>query len=248
MVEVKQGRPGDGIVAAVERVGTVLAEHFPRSEADIERDSGQADRAMNLDDLPPPEVMWEGKFVRALRRGKWEYASRTSDIRAVVILAEHEGKVILVDQPRVPLGCRCIELPAGLVGDEDPGATPETTAIKELEEETGFTAESVERLGEFYASPGMLSESFTLVRAHGVRKIGDGGGTTARTSPSTWCPAPTSRISSNKSAPKAWGSTSSCSFLNLLNGTLRTDAKQVRCGVDGHDSHRPSFRPALRCA
>jgi ADP-ribose pyrophosphatase len=132
---------------------------------------------MNLDDLPPLEVMWEGKFVRALRRGKWEYASRTGGIRAVVILAEHEGKVILVEQPRVPLDCRCIELPAGLVGDDDPGATPETTAIKELEEETGFTAESVERLGEFYASPGMLSESFTLVRAHGVRKIGDGGGT-----------------------------------------------------------------------
>ena len=34
----------------------------------------------------------------------------------------------------------------------------------------------MERLGEFYSSPGMLSESFTLVRAHGVRKIGEGGG------------------------------------------------------------------------
>jgi ADP-ribose pyrophosphatase len=132
---------------------------------------------MNLEDLPPVETMWEGKFVRALRRGKWEYAGRTNAIRAVVILAEHEGKTILVDQPRVPPDCRCIELPAGLVGDEDPEATPETTAIKELEEETGFTAERVERLGDFYASPGMLSESFTLVRAHGVRKIGEGGGT-----------------------------------------------------------------------
>ena len=132
---------------------------------------------MNLDDLPPVEVMWEGKFVRALRRGKWEYAGRTNAIRAVVILAEHDGKVILVDQPRVPPDCPCIELPAGLVGDEDRNATPETTAIKELEEETGFTADRVERLGDFYASPGMLSESFTLVRAHGVRKIGEGGGT-----------------------------------------------------------------------
>ena len=131
---------------------------------------------MKLDDLPPVEVMCEGKFVRALRRGKWEYASRARDIRAVVILAEHEGKVILVSQPRVPTDCRCIELPAGLVGDHDPGATVETTAIKELEEETGFTASRVERLGDFYASPGMLAEGFTLVRAHGVRKIGDGGG------------------------------------------------------------------------
>ena len=131
---------------------------------------------MNLEDLPPTELMWEGKFVRALRRGKWEYASRARDIGAVVILAEHEGKVILVEQPRVPPDCRCIELPAGLVGDHDPDATVEGTAIKELEEETGFTAERVERLGDFYSSPGMLSEAFTLVRAHGLRKVGEGGG------------------------------------------------------------------------
>ena len=131
---------------------------------------------MNLGDLPPPEVMWAGKFVRALRRGKWEYASRANDISAVVILAEHDRKVILIDQPRVAPNRRCIELPAGLVGDTDPNATVEDTAIKELEEETGFTATHVERLGDFYASPGMLAESFTLVRAHGVRRIGEGGG------------------------------------------------------------------------
>ena len=131
---------------------------------------------MNLYDLPAPELMCEGKFVRLLKRGKWEFASRANDIKAVVILAEHEGKVILIDQPRVAVGARCVELPAGLVGDEDPGATAETTAIKELEEETGFTAERVELLGEFHASPGMVSESFTLVRAQGVRRIGEGGG------------------------------------------------------------------------
>ncbi len=131
---------------------------------------------MNLDDLPPAEVMWEGKFVRAMKRERWEYASRTRGIRAVVILAEHEGKVILVEQPRVPTDCRCIELPAGLVGDHDPDATVEETAVKELEEETGFTAERIERLGDFFASPGMLAEGFTLVRAHGVCKIGEGGG------------------------------------------------------------------------
>jgi ADP-ribose pyrophosphatase len=131
---------------------------------------------MNLDDLPPVEVMWEGKFVRALCRGKWEYASRARNIGAVVILAEYGGKVILVDQPRVAPACRCLELPAGLVGDLDPNATVESTAIKELEEETGFTAERVERIGEFYASPGMLSEGFTIVRAHGVTRIGEGGG------------------------------------------------------------------------
>ena len=131
---------------------------------------------MNLADLPPPETMCEGKFVRLLRRGKWEYASRANDINAVVILAEHDGKAILIDQPRVAPDCRCVELPAGLVGDEDPNASVEATAIKELEEETGFTAERIERLGDFYSSPGMLAEGFTLVRAHGVRRIGEGGG------------------------------------------------------------------------
>ena len=131
---------------------------------------------MNLDDLPPAELMWEGKFVRAMKRGKWEFASRTRNIRAVVILAEHDGKVILVSQPRAAPDCHCVELPAGLVGDHDPNATIEGTAIKELEEETGFTAERVERLGDFYSSPGMLAEAFTLVRAHAVRKIGEGGG------------------------------------------------------------------------
>ena len=131
---------------------------------------------MNLGDLPLPELMWSGKYLRVLKRGTWEYASRTNNIGAVVILAEHEGKVILIDQPRVPPDCRCIELPAGLVGDHDPGATVESTAIKELEEETGYTADRVERLGEYYSSPGMVAEGFTLVRAHGVRKVGEGGG------------------------------------------------------------------------
>jgi ADP-ribose diphosphatase len=132
---------------------------------------------MNGEDDGPPQVMWEGKYVRALKRGKWEYVGRVGGVRAVVILAEHEGQVILVEQPRIAVGGRCLELPAGLVGDEDPNATIEGTAVKELEEETGFTADRIERLGDFHSSPGMLSESFTLVRAHGVSRCGEGGGT-----------------------------------------------------------------------
>jgi ADP-ribose pyrophosphatase len=131
---------------------------------------------VSLDELPDPEIMWAGKYLRAVRRGHWEYVSRTNNIRAVVILAEYEGRIILVEQPRVPIGERCLELPAGLVGDVDADATVEGTAIKELEEETGFTATHVERLGEFYSSPGILAEGFTLVRAHGLRRIGEGGG------------------------------------------------------------------------
>jgi ADP-ribose pyrophosphatase len=124
----------------------------------------------------PPETMWAGRFVTAQRKGKWEYAGRVGGIRAVVILAEHEGKWILVEQPRAAVGGPCLELPAGLVGDHGDGATVEETAVRELEEETGFTAGSVQRLGDYHASPGMLSESFTLVRASDVRQVGEGGG------------------------------------------------------------------------
>ena len=121
-------------------------------------------------------VEWEGKYIRIVREGRWEFVERCGGVHAVVILAQHDGKLVLVEQPRIPLGNRkCIELPAGLVGDEDDKGVEET-AIKELEEETGFTAERIEVIGEFFSSPGMVSEGFTLVRAQGLRRIGDGGG------------------------------------------------------------------------
>lgn len=124
----------------------------------------------------PLETLWEGRFVKAQRRGKWEFAGRSRGIRAVVILAEVEGDVLLVEQYRVPVGGPCLELPAGLIGDEEEGEAIEAAAIRELEEETGFRPAGIERLGDFHASPGMLSESFTLVRAHDLKKVGEGGG------------------------------------------------------------------------
>lgn len=123
------------------------------------------------------KIEWEGKYIRIVRDGRWEYVERCGGVHAVVIHAEYEAKVVLVEQHRIPLGRRCLELPAGLVGDEDPNATVEDTAVKELEEETGFTADSIELIGEYFSSPGMVSEGFTLVRAHGLRQVGDGGGT-----------------------------------------------------------------------
>lgn len=124
----------------------------------------------------PLETMWAGRFVTAQRRGKWEFAGRARGIRAVVILAEVDGDVLLVEQYRVPLGRRSLELPAGLIGDEEDGEAVEAAAVRELEEETGFSAKHIERLGDFYASPGMLSESFSLVRAHELVRVGEGGG------------------------------------------------------------------------
>lgn len=126
----------------------------------------------------PVETMWEGRFVTAKRQGRWEYVSRSRGIRAAVILAVEDGHVLLVEQYRVPLGKNCIELPAGLVGDHDENSDEDASlaAIRELEEETGYRAERMEDCGQFYSSPGMVSESFSLFKAHGLTKTGDGGG------------------------------------------------------------------------
>lgn len=123
------------------------------------------------------ETVWEGKYLAAKRRGKWEYVSRTRNISAAVILALDEGHVILVEQYRVPLGRNCLELPAGLVGDGEPGETIEDAAIRELEEETGYRAEHMVDLGRYHSSPGMASEGFALLRAAGLTRVGEGGGT-----------------------------------------------------------------------
>lgn len=123
------------------------------------------------------EIVWQGKFVTAKRKGKWEFVSRLRGIKAAVILAVEDGHVLLVEQYRVPLGRNCIELPAGLIGDETEGEDPLEAAGRELEEETGYRATNLESLGEYYSSPGMVSESFTLVRASGLTKVGEGGGT-----------------------------------------------------------------------
>ena len=131
---------------------------------------------MSHDSTAPEEVVWEGRFIAAKRRGKWEYVSRSRGISAAVILAIDEGHVILVEQFRAPLQAHCLELPAGLIGDEEQGEDPRTAAIRELEEETGYRAERMIDLGRFHASPGMSSEGFTLLRAEGLTKVGEGGG------------------------------------------------------------------------
>jgi ADP-ribose pyrophosphatase len=122
------------------------------------------------------EIVWQGKFITTKTLGKWEYVSRARGIKAAVILAIDDGHVILVEQYRVPLSRNCLELPAGLIGDDTAGEAPEVAAARELEEETGYSAERIEVVGEFYSSPGMVSESFVFVRAHGLTKVSQGGG------------------------------------------------------------------------
>ena len=122
------------------------------------------------------ELVWSGRFIEAKRLGQWEFVSRTRGVGAAVIVAIEDGHVLLVEQYRVPIGARCLELPAGLVGDEEQGEAVESAAIRELEEETGYRAGRMIDLGRFHASPGMSSEGFTLLRAEGLTKVGDGGG------------------------------------------------------------------------
>jgi ADP-ribose pyrophosphatase len=122
------------------------------------------------------ETVWEGKYLAAKRRGTWEYVSRTRNISAAVILALDGGDVILVEQYRVPLVRNCLELPAGLIGDETEGEAVEAAAIRELEEETGYRAGRMKDLGFYFSSPGMVSEGFTLLRAEDLTRTGPGGG------------------------------------------------------------------------
>ena len=132
----------------------------------------------------PAEIVWQGKYIKVTKEGPWEYVSRTRGVSAAVILAVDDGPfgeaqdrhVILVEQYRVPLAAQSLELPAGLVGDEQEGEEVGSAAIRELEEETGYRAERMVELGRFHASPGMSSEGFTLLRAEGLTKVGAGGG------------------------------------------------------------------------
>ncbi len=128
------------------------------------------------------QTRWLGKYLAIHTQGRWEYVSRVRGIGAAAILAIDEDEsgaphVILVEQYRVPLGANCLELPAGLVGDEEEGEAVATAAGRELEEETGYRAGRLENLGRFSSSPGMTSETFTLLRATALEKVSDGGGT-----------------------------------------------------------------------
>ncbi|WP_028769856.1 NUDIX hydrolase [Silanimonas lenta] len=123
-------------------------------------------------------VAWEGRWLRIRVRGTWEYAERThAEGKAVIIVAVTPARTLLfVEQYRVPLGQRTIEMPAGLVGDQDGEDTLEAAAARELLEETGWRAQRVEVLMEGPTSSGMSNERIAFCRATGLEKVHAGGG------------------------------------------------------------------------
>jgi ADP-ribose pyrophosphatase len=133
---------------------------------------------MSHDNTSEPRVVYEGRYQRMLVRDSWEYSERThaGGLAAIIIAVTPEDEVLFVEQFRVPLQARTIEMPAGLVGDIDAGESIEDSAVRELEEETGWTADHAEVLMIGPTSSGASSEKIAFVRATGLRKVGAGGG------------------------------------------------------------------------
>jgi ADP-ribose pyrophosphatase len=93
-----------------------------------------------------------------------------------VVAVTPQDKVLFVEQFRVPIGARSIEMPAGLVGDLGAEEPVEEAARRELLEETGWQAEQIEFLMSGPSSSGMSNEMIAFVRARGLHKVHDGGG------------------------------------------------------------------------
>lgn len=123
------------------------------------------------------DILAQGRFLRLVREDGWEYVERSNATGVVVIVAATDnGELILVEQPRKPVGRVVVELPAGLVGDEGGPESLAEAAGRELVEETGFEAAHLEMLFEGPTSAGLTNETVTVFRATGLRQVHAGGG------------------------------------------------------------------------
>ena len=126
-----------------------------------------------------PTAVYEGRFIRCLIKGRWEYVRRTNCTGVAIIVAmTQDRKVLFTEQFRIPVDRRVIEFPAGLVNDlvSEADETLEQAAARELLEETGYWAERVTPLTAGPVSAGLTSEVVTMVQAKGLRKESNGGG------------------------------------------------------------------------
>ena len=123
--------------------------------------------------------LYKGEFLELKRDRHWEYVRRTNTTGAVVIIAVTEaGELLLVEQTRIPLQGKTIELPAGVTGDSAEHAHEpfEQAARRELLEETGYAAASAEVILQGPTAPGLTSEQLTFVRMRGLVRQHAGGG------------------------------------------------------------------------
>ena len=125
------------------------------------------------------KTLFETRWLGIYRIGHWDFVRRPNSDAAVGILAiTPDDEVILIEQFRVPIQRPVIEIPAGLVGDEEEyrGEALSETARRELLEETGYDAKKIEPLVTSPTSAGMTSEYTHLFLARELEKRGDGGG------------------------------------------------------------------------
>ncbi|MEQ8849965.1 NUDIX hydrolase [Botrimarina sp.] len=126
-----------------------------------------------------PITLYAGRHLTLRERDGWEYVSRVTGRPAVGVVAVTDGhEVVLVEQPRPPVGRSVVELPAGLAGDTA-GAEDEpllAAAQRELLEETGYTASRWTELVIGYSTPGLTDEAIQLYLAEGLTREGPGGG------------------------------------------------------------------------
>jgi ADP-ribose pyrophosphatase len=123
------------------------------------------------------KTLHEGKFLRLVARGTWEYVTRANATGVVIIVPMHDdGRVVLVEQFRPAVNRNVIELPAGLAGDLDENEPLVEAAKRELKEETGYTADTWTEMVSTYPSVGLTDEYVTFFLAKGLTKKGEGGG------------------------------------------------------------------------
>ena len=121
------------------------------------------------------ETIYKGKVfeirVDEIREEDVEYKREIVVHRgsAVIIPVFEDRTVALVRQYRHAAGKYLLEICAGTLNE---GEDPEAGAIRELEEEIGVKAEKIEKLTEFYVSPGFLTEKMYVFLATELTEIG----------------------------------------------------------------------------
>ncbi|WP_042145804.1 NUDIX domain-containing protein [Paucisalibacillus sp. EB02] len=121
------------------------------------------------------ETIYDGNVVKlqvddvVLPNGKEAKRELIKHPGAVAIIPiTKDKKIVLVEQYRKPLGKSIIEIPAGKL---EPGESPELTAVRELEEETGYTTKKLTKVTSFYTSPGFADELMLIYLTNELEKL-----------------------------------------------------------------------------